>query len=324
MVRYFASHQTAANILMFVILLAGLIVLPTLTKETFPEVDTNQVKITVVYPGASTNEVEEGICNRLEDATDGISFLEEQRCEARDNVGSMTLDMQEAGNLQKFLEDVNSAVDSITDFPDNTEEPVIKELGRTKPVVSIAINADLAQPELKALAEYYRDQLLTLPEIPIVTVSGFSTHELSVLVKPETLRQYQLSIEDIANRIRSQSIDMPAGTMDTDERSYQIRFINERRTTDELADLIILENENGAQIRLGEIARIINDFTDEEMRTDLNGKPAATLKISKNITDDTLTIFNAVKNFVEIENERLPESTRLVITQDTASIVKID
>jgi len=154
--------------------------------------------------------------------------------------------MQEAGNLQKFLEDVNSAVDGITDFPDNTEKPVVEELGRTKPVVSVAINSDLAQPELKALAEYYRDRLLALPEIPIVTVSGFSTHELSVLVKSETLRQYQLSIEDIANRIRSQSMDMPAGTMDADERSYQIRFINERRTVDELADLIVLENENGA------------------------------------------------------------------------------
>lgn len=322
MIRYFASHQTAANILMFVILLAGLIVLPTLTKETFPEVDTNQVKVTVIYPGASTNEVEEGICNRLEDATDGISFLEEQRCEARDNIGSMTLDMQEAGNIQKFLDDVDAAVDGITDFPDNTEEPIVEELGRTKPVVSVAINADLAQAELKALAEYYRDRLLALPEIPIVTVSGFSTHQLSVLVKPESLRQYQLSIEDIANRIKSQSMDMPAGTMDTDERSYQIRFINERRTVDELADLIVLENENGAQLRLGEMARIIDDFTDEEMRTDLNGKPAATLKISKNITDDTLTIFNAVKRFVESENARLPASTRLVITQDTASIVQ--
>jgi hydrophobic/amphiphilic exporter-1 (mainly G- bacteria), HAE1 family len=322
MIRYFASHQTAANILMFVILLAGLIVLPTLTKETFPEVDTNQVKVTVIYPGASTNEVEEGICNRLEDATDGISFLEEQRCEARDNIGSMTLDMQEAGNIQKFLDDVDAAVDGITDFPDNTEEPIVEELGRTKPVVSVAINAELAQAELKALAEYYRDRLLALPEIPIVTVSGFSTHQLSVLIKPESLRQYQLSIEDIANRIKSQSMDMPAGTMDTDERSYQIRFINERRTVDELADLIVLENENGAQLRLGEMARIIDDFTDEEMRTDLNGKPAATLKISKNITDDTLTIFNAVKRFVESENARLPASTRLVITQDTASIVQ--
>jgi multidrug efflux pump subunit AcrB len=322
MIRYFASHQTAANILMFVILLSGLLVLPTLNKETFPDIDTNQVKVTVVYPGASTNEVEEGICNRLEDATDGISFLEEQRCEARDNIGSLTLDMQEAGNIQKFLDDVNAAVDGITDFPNNAEEPVVEELGRTKPVVSVAINADLAQPELKALAEYYRDRLLVLPEIPIVTVSGFSTHQLSVLIKPESLRQYQLSIEDIANRIKSQSIDMPAGTMDTDERSYQIRFLNERRTVDELADLIVLENDDGAQIRLGEMSRIVDDFTDEEMRTDLNGKPAATLKVSKNITDDTLTIFNAVKKFVDMENARLPESTRLVITQDTASIVQ--
>ena len=322
MIRYFASHQTAANILMFVILLCGLLVLPTLNKETFPEIDTNQVKVTVVYLGASTNEVEEGICNRLEDATDVISFLEEQRCEARDNIGSLTLDMQEAGNIQKFLDDVNAAVDGITDFPDNAEEPVVEELGRTKPVVSVAINADLAQPELKALAEYYRDRLLVLPEIPIVTVSGFSTHQLSILIKPESLRQYQLSIEDIANRIKSQSMDMPAGTMDTDERSYQIRFLNERRTVDELADLIVLENDDGAQIRLGEMSRIVDDFTDEEMRTDLNGKPAATLKVSKNITDDTLTIFNAVKKFVDMENARLPESTRLVITQDTASIVQ--
>jgi len=322
MIHYFASHQTAANILMFVILLLGLLVLPTLNKETFPEIDTNKVKISVAYPGASPGEVEEGICNRLEDATDGISFLEEQRCEARDNIGILTLDMQEAGNIQQFLDDVNAAVDSITDFPDNAEEPVVEELGRTKPVVSIAINAELAQPELKALAEYYRDRLLALPEIPIVTVSGFSTHQLSVLIKPESLRQYQLSIADIANRIKSQSMDMPSGSLDTDERSYQIRFLNERRTVSELADLIILDNVNGAQLRLGEMARIVDDFTDEEIRTDLNGKPAAILEISKNLSDDTLTVFNAVKQFVDAENARLPETTRLVITQDTASIVQ--
>jgi multidrug efflux pump subunit AcrB len=321
-IRYFANHQTAANILMFIILLLGFLVLPTLTKETFPEIDTNKVQVSVAYPGASPSEVEEGICNRLEDATDGISFMEEQRCEARDNIGILTLDMQEEGDIQKFLDDVNSAIDGITDFPDNAEEPVIEELGRTKPVVSVAINADLAQPELKALAEYYRDRMLAIANIPIVTVSGFSTHQLSVLVKPESLRQYQLSIDDIAKRIKSQSMDMPAGTMDTDERSYQIRFRNERRTVDELADLIVLDNVDGAQLRLGEIARIIDDFTDEEMRTELNGKPAATLKVSKNLSDDTLTIFNAVKKFVDEENVRLPTSTRLVITQDTASIVQ--
>ncbi|MCK4742283.1 MAG: efflux RND transporter permease subunit [Sulfuriflexus sp.] len=322
MIRYFASHQTAANILMFIILMAGMLVLPTLNKESFPEIDTNKVKVTVPYPGASPSEVEEGICNRLEDITDGISFMEEQRCEARDNIGILTLDMQEEGNIQQFLNDVNAAVDSVTDFPDNAEEPIVEELGRTKPVVSVAINAQLTQPELKALAEYYRDRLLALPEVPIVTISGFSTHQLSVLIKPESLRQYQLSIEDIANRIKSQSMDMPAGTMDTDELSYQIRFLNERRTVSELADLIILNNINGAQLRLGEIARIVDNFTNEEVRTELNGKPAAILKITKNITDDSLTIFDAVEKFVNAENLRLPETTRLLITQDTASIVK--
>ncbi|MEE9343613.1 MAG: efflux RND transporter permease subunit [Gammaproteobacteria bacterium] len=322
MIRYFANHQTAANILMFIIVIAGLLVLPTLNKETFPEISTNKIQVTVTYPGASPGEVEEGICNRLEDATDGISFMDEQRCEARDNIGVLTLDMQEAGNIQQFLADVQAGVDSITDFPDNAEEPVVEELGRTEPVLSVAINADLKQPELKALAEHYRERLLSLPEVPIVTVTGFSTHQLSVLIKPESLRQYQLSIDDIATLIKSQSLDLPAGELETNERTYQIRFINQRRTANGLSDLVILDNANGAQLRLGDIATIVDDFTDEEMRTDLNGKPAAVLSIKKNITDDTLTVFNAVKQFVEDENRQLPATTRLIITQDTASIVQ--
>lgn len=322
MIRYFAAHPTAANIMMTVIILLGLVALPTLNKETFPEIKLNQVQVSVPYPGAGPIEVEEGICNRLEDATDGISFLEEQVCVARDNIGTLTLDMQEQGNLQLFLNDVNSAVDSITDFPDNAEEPIIEELGRTRPVVSVAINANLTQPELKALAEYYRNRLLALPEVPIVTVSGFSTHQLSVLVKPDTLRQYQLSIQDIANLIRDQALDLPAGNLEASEQTYQIRFTNERTTPLQLADLVILDTEQGGRVRLGDIATIRDDFSDEEMRTDLNGKPAAILKISKNTSDDTLTVFNAVKQFVDEENTRLPETTRLVITQDSASIVQ--
>ena len=322
MIRYFVAHPTAANIFMVVIILLGLVALPTLNKETFPEIKANKVKVSVPYLGASPNEVEEGICNRLEDATDGISFLEEQVCEARDNIGVLTLDMQEEGDLKQFVDDINSAIDSITEFPDNAEAPVIEELGRTEAVVSVAINANLTQPELKSLAEYYRNRLLALPDVPIVTVTGFSTHQLSVLIKPEILRQYQLSIQDVANLIKDQAIDLPAGTLETREQIYQIRFKNERTTVIELTDLAILDTEKGGHLRLGDIATIRDNFSDEEVRTDLNGKPAAVLKVSKNRSDDSLTVFNAVKQFVDEENSRLPETTRLVITQDSASIVQ--
>jgi HAE1 family hydrophobic/amphiphilic exporter-1 len=321
MIRYFAAHPTAANILMFVILLLGLAAVPSLDKETFPEIKLYKVQITVNYPGASAAEVEEGICNRLEDSTDGISFLEERSCQARDNVGIMVLDMQETGNLQQFIDDINSAVDGIDDFPDDAEEPLIDELGRTSAVVSVAINANLSQPELKALAEHYRNRLLALPAIPMVDVSGFSTHELSVRVKAETLRRYRLSIQDIADLIQQQAVDLPAGILEAERRSYQIRVENERRSVEELSDLVVLNDDKGGRLRLGDIATISDEFTDEEVRVELNGQPAALLQIRKNTGDDTLTVFNAVQDFIDAENSLLPESTRLVITQDAASIV---
>jgi len=322
MIRYFAAHPTAANILMTVIIVLGLVALPTLNKETFPEIKLNKVKVSITYPGASPTDVEESICNRLEDATDGISFLKEQMCEARDNIGMLTLDMQESGNIKQFVDDIHTAIDSIADFPSDAEEPIVEELGRTEAVVSVAINANLTQPELKSLAEYYRNQLLALPDVPIVSVTGFSTHQLSILIAPESLRQYQLSIQDIANLVKDQAIDLPAGTLKSSEQTYQLRFKNERTTVHELADLVILDTEKGGRIRLSDIATIQDDFSDEEVRTDLNGKSAAILKISKNKSDDTLTVFNAVKRFVEEENNRLPDTTRLVITQDSASIVQ--
>lgn len=308
---------------MLAIIAVGLVVLPSLNKETFPKIELYQVQVSVAYPGATLADVEEGICNRLEDATDGISFTKEQRCEARDNLGILSMEMQESGDMSQFIDDIKAAVDGITDFPANTEDPVVTELGRNSPVVTVAITAkELTSPELKLLAEFYRDKLLALPEVPIVTVSGFSTHQLNVLVKPEAMIKYGLSIQNIADLIKSQAIELPAGILETQNKSYQIRFDNARKNADELAALVILNTDKGGEIRLGDIARIEDEFESKENRVELDGKPAALLKINKNTNDDTLTIFDAVKNFTELENARLPEGTQLVLTQDQASIVK--
>ncbi len=323
MIRYFASHPTAANILMLAIIAIGLVALPGLNKETFPKIELNQVQVAVAYPGASPSDVEEGICNPLEDATDGISFTKEQRCEARDNIGMLTMEMQESGEIRQFIDDIKSAVDGITDFPANTEDPVITELGRTEPVVTVAITAkNLSSPELKTLAEYYRDKLLSIPQVPIVTVSGFSTHQLNVLVKPEAMLQYDLSIQNIADLIKTQALELPAGILESKDTSYQIRFDNARKTAAELASLVIINTSKGGEIRLGDIATIEDQFENQEERVELDGKQAALLKVNKNSSDDTITIYEAVKGFVDEENARLPEGTKLTLTQDAASIVK--
>jgi len=322
MIRYFASHPTAANILMIAIIAVGLATLPGLNKETFPALELNSFNVTAAYPGASTADVEEAICTRLEDATDGISFVDEQSCEARDNLGVLTLTMQEGGDVKQFEDDIIAAVDAISDFPDEVEDPTVVKVGRTDPVVDVAITSEgLTASELKALAEHYRKRLLSIPDIPIVDVMGFSTHQLNVLVDSETMLKYRLSIQSIANLIQTQAVDLPAGTIESVDKAYQIRFSNARKTVEELADLVILNTDLGGEIRLGDIARIEDRFDLEEERIEFNGERAAILQVSKNRIDDTLKVFASVKAFVDDENEILPESTKIILSNDRATIV---
>ncbi len=322
MIRYFTEHPTAGNILMMAIIAIGLFSLTNLNKETFPLLDPSKVKVTMVYPGANPADVEDGICNRLEDAADGISFLKEQVCDARDNMAIFTLEMQEAGKMESFYDDIKSAIDGISDFPEETEDAIIEQLGRVSLVANIAITSkNLTTAELKALTESYRNKLLAIPQIPIVTVGGFSTHQLQVLINPDTVLKYQLSVQDIANLIAAHALELPAGLLESSETSYQIRFDNVRKTAEELADLVVLNSPDGGEIKLGDIARIEDKFEKDEQRIELNGVPAGLLKISKNTTDDTLKVFKALNDFVDAENSILPESTRLTITQNKASIV---
>ncbi len=322
-IHYFVRHPTAGNILMMAIIAIGLASLASLNKESFPQLKPSKVQLTMAYPGATPADVEDAICNRLEDATDGISFLKEQICDARDNIAIFTLEMQEAGEIDVFYDDIKSAVDGISDFPAATEDPTIKQLGRVSRVASIAVTSkNLTPSELKALTESYRDKLMANPKIPIVSTAGFSTHQLQILIHPDTQIKYQLGVQDIADLISAQAIELPAGTLEGSETSYQIRFDNARKTAAELTDLVILNSPEGGEIKLGDVARVVDRFEKDEERIELNGVPAGLLKISKNTSDDTLKVFDAIQAFIAAENRILPEGTRLTVTQDSASMVR--
>jgi len=322
MIRFFAGHKTAANILLLALLAIGLSAIPTLKLETFPEVKKYEVQVTVAYPGAAPSDVEEGICIPLERATDGISFLDEKRCEAKDNFGVMTLKMLEVGTMVQFIEDVKSAIDGIDNFPTEIEEPVVKELGRIDPVVDIAISGDLPRPALKELAEDLRRRAQREPGIPLAEVRGFSDRQLRVEIPMQMLEQYGLSILDIADRIKRQGVDLPAGIIEADTQEIQLRFTDLRRTVDDLGRLVIVSSAGGGEVLLRDIATITDTFEKEEDKITFNGKPAAVLAISKNKSDDSLKVLAAVEAFVAQEHKRLPEAITLALTSDRASIVQ--
>ncbi|GAA6173683.1 efflux RND transporter permease subunit [Colwellia sp. KU-HH00111] len=322
MIRFFSVHPTAANLLMMILLAIGLLTLPQIKRETFPQVKAYSVQVQVPYPGATPLDVEQGICLTLEDALDGISFVEEKTCQARQNIGIMTVKMYEQGNFTKFLDDVNSAVDGISDFPTEAEKAVVSEVGRVQSVISIALTAQLPRAELKTLAEQIKQRLLRHDNIPLVDIQGFSDRQLLVSVPSYNIRRYGLSMQDIASIIAKQDVDLPVGTIETHFQETQLRFSDERRTAADLASIVVMSGANGNDVLLGDIAKISDTFELAEEKLSFNGQNAAVLAISKNTTDDSLRVLEAVEEMLIKERERLPKNVGLTLTQDATSIVK--
>jgi multidrug efflux pump subunit AcrB len=322
MIAWFARHQTAANLLMATIMILGLVALPGLQRETLPEIKNDQVQITVIYKGATAEEVEDAICRRVEDALETITDLDEMRCDAREGVGTATAVMLEGADMTRFLDDVKSEVDAIDDFPDQTELPVIEELGRTDAVISIAVTGPEDPVALKAYAEDLKDRLKAETGAADVTVNGFSDHHIRIELPAWRLRQYGLSAEDVANTVGRHSVGSPAGRLEGGHEDLLLRFDDQRKSAEAFRDLVVISGSTGASIRLGEVATITDRFDRDEEKILFNGRRAAVLDVAKTSAQDILAVFDAVTEFVEAEQIRAPRGIELTLTQDRASVVQ--
>ncbi|MCP5371377.1 MAG: efflux RND transporter permease subunit [Hyphomicrobiales bacterium] len=322
MIRFFAGHPTAGNLLMVGFLALGVIAATSVKRETFPDIPSREVQVTVPFPGATAEEVESGICRRIEDAVDGVDGLDEKRCEAREGLAQATLEMREGGDIDRFLDDVKSEIDAIDTFPDDAEQPVVKQLGRVDFVATIAVAGPMAAPDLKAYAESLKDRMLQIPGVSQVEVQGFSEHQIRIEVPATTLRQLGLSVDQLADVVARQSIDMPSGSVETRDSTVLIRFADERRTPRALADLVVVGGGAGGEIRLGDIATIEDRFELAEEKVLFNGQRAAYLVVNKSKSDDTLDVVDALKAFVAAEKAVAPPTVSLTVTQDISSIVR--
>ncbi len=322
MIRWFTQHPVAANLMMFAIMLLGIISLPSLQRETFPVLKNEKVQISIIYKGATTDEVEDAICRRIENGVESISDLDEIRCEAQEGLAKATAVMREEADMMRFLDDIKSAIDSINDFPDAIEPPVIEELGRTDAVVSVAITGPEDPVVLKAYAEDFKARLSANVALASVEIKGFATHQIRIEIPAWRLRQYGLSANDIARVIQQQSVGTPAGKLESSHEDILLRFDDQAKDITSFENMVVISNASGATIRLGDIAKITHRFDPVETKILFNEKQAAVLNITKTRSQDLLNVYNEISSFVEKENQLAPIGIKLALTQDRSSIVK--
>lgn len=322
MIRWFADHPTAANLLFIVLLAMGLFAAPSMKRETFPDYRPVEVGIEVAYRGASADDVEDAICRRLYDAIKGVDYLDELVCSAQDNVASATASMASGGDAIRFLNDIDTEVNAITDLPERAEEPIVRELHRSDLVAAVAVAGDMPLHQLEDYALVLEERIMTLPGVTDVTIHGLSQRQWQIEVSREVLGQYGLSARDLAARLGRQNIDMPLGTLETEQQDVQLRFTDQRDALSKLGRLVMVSNREGGELTLGDIATLTQVGEQKEEKLFFNGDRALVLEVSKSLRDDSLRVMEDLAQLVERERGTLGQGVRLSLTQDMTSIVR--
>ena len=322
MIRWFTGHPTAANLLLLVFIAAGSFAAPGLLRETFPDFRPVEAEIAIAYRGAAAADVETGICAPLWDAVQGVESLDTLVCTAQDNRARAVATMQPGGDATRFVAALRTEVATIDSFPDRADPATVRELHRTDLVTSVAVAGDLPLSELDLYADGLADRLAALPDVARVVRSGLGVRTLSIRPDRAVLAQHGLTAAALAQGIGAQSLDLPAGQLDTPVADITLRFTAEARTAEALAAIPVLTLPNGAILTLGEVARITETFDPPEDQARLNGNPAIILDIHKSLEADALRVLDAVKALTQAEAALLPPAVSVAVVQDVSSIIR--
>lgn len=321
-VAWMARNPVAANLLLVIVVVAGLFSIEGLNKEVFPTFPTETFTITVPYPGSSPEEVERGIVLRVEEAIRDIVGVKEIRSEARQGAGVITVQMDPGSDMAKAVNLAKVRIDGIASFPADAEEPIVEEIEFATRAIRVSLYGSIEERKLKELSERVREEILQLGDISDISISGEQSYEISIELSGEQLRLYNLTADDVVSAIRSQSRDLPGGVLRTESGAITLRSVSQAYKGSDFEQLTLLTRNDGTRVRLGDVAAVRDGFAEQPVLSLVNGKPALTVVIRRVGDQDVLKITELVRDYVERKQQELPDGVNIKAWSDGSVILK--
>jgi multidrug efflux pump subunit AcrB len=324
MIAWFARNGVAANLLMLSVMVAGVWTLANdkIPLEVFQDMPSRFISVNVPYPASSPDETEETIVLKIEEALQPVGGIKHLNSTASSSGGAVFIEVNEDSDPREVMEDVKIRVDAIPNFPALAEKPIIQLDDSFHSVITVVLSAEMAEKDLKRLAEQTRDELSALPGISHAEIAGVRNEEIAIEIPEATLRKYNLSLETISQAIQQSAIDLPAGVVQTEAGDVSIRTRGRAYTGDDYARVPVLTRPDGSKLTLGEIAKILDGFTENPLIVKLNGRPCVMITVMREGKQNAITIGERVKEYIESSNASLPDGVRLDYINDRSKIVK--
>ena len=315
LIKAFAKNTVFANLAMVAILMAGILAGTVMIREDMPEMDLDTITVTVTYSGADPEEIEEGISRKIEDAIDGLEGIDEYESTSSEGSSVTVITVTDGYDADRLLDRVRNEVDSINTFPDDADSPSIVRPSIQKAVISLGLVSDMDAVRLKEWADTIKKEIQRLPGVSQVNLSGTRAYEISIELSQDTLRKYNLTVNDVADIISASSLNQFGGTLRTTAEDIRLRTMGRKYTGQELEDIKIISGDAGQTVFLKDIARIKDRFTQDNLSIKANGRPAVMINVLAG-DEDTIRIADTVKAFQVEKNKALPEGSKIIILSD--------
>ena len=321
-ISWMARNPVAANIVMLILILGGLIQAFNINQEFLPNAALDVVSITVPYPGASPEEVEQAIVLAVEESVRGLDGVEEVTASAREGVGTVAVEVMTGYDLGRISQDVQGEVDRITTFPEDAEEPVISVNSTRREVLTVIVSADTADTVLREVTEQVRDNLIQSPDITQVEVSNVRSYEIAIEIPQDTLRAYNLTLADVAGIVSRASVEMPGGGMKTTSGEILVRVRDRRDVGDQFGKIPLITGADGTQVLLEDVAQIRDNFDESDKFTYFNGHPALTIDVYRIGKETPVSVEGAVLDVLDHLEASLPEGIHAQIWNSRADMFR--
>ncbi|MGW8324333.1 MAG: efflux RND transporter permease subunit, partial [Desulfobacterales bacterium] len=318
----FARNTVFANIILVLIFMAGGIATMSMIRETFPEFSLDMITISVPYPGADPEEVEEGISRKIEEALEGLEGVKQYTSHSSENVGTTIIEVKEDYDVSDVLERVRSKVNAISSFPVDAEKPVITELMLKDPVMLLYFSAEMSERRIKEWSEIIKDEIQQLPEVSKVGIFGARDYEINIEISEERLREFGLTFNMVVDAIRRSSLNLSGGTIRTQGEEIRVRTMGRKYTGKALSSIVVLAKPEGEIITLDRVAYINDGFKEDPINAKINGTPSVVIMVYKTQEQDALVISKAVRQFISQKQQQLPAGSNIKILFDNTDMLR--
>jgi len=315
-IPWFATNPVAANLLMVVIVAVGLLTAVNIKRTMFPEFEVDVIDIVVPYPGAAPEEVEAGIVLRVEEALSDIEGIKRIESDAKESVARIIIEPEEEDKVVELMNDVKTRVDAISSFPDGAEKPIIGRIELPFQALIIQLSGDLDERSMKELAEQVKLDLTSHPDISSVNIWGARDYEIAIEISEHQLQEYHLTLGEVANIVARSSIDLPGGSVRTENGNILLRTRGQAYRQADFEAIVLKTYPDGTRLLLGDIATVIDGFEDVTGFALFNGKYSIGLPIMAMGEQDIIKAAAAARTYVAQKNQTLPESVQLNIWSD--------